>query len=414
MRFEYQGVNDDGHAVSGTVDAVDRASAVSSLAESGCFATSLADQGQAKNTISQKTSDSTKPASKSYISRRPGSKDILAMTGQLSTALQAGLPLLDCLEIIRRQQRKNSMQKLLADIVGRVSSGESLSGAMAAHPKVFSSLYLAMVRVGETGGILEKTTAQLTKLLSREEKIKTHMKNSATYPAILLAVGVASVIVVVTWILPNIVENIIGGSAILPFPTRMLLAMSDLVRNYGLPAAVVIVGLFFLFKKIVATPKGRLRWDGFKLRLPVFGSVLRAIAVGRFAGTLGSLSKGGIPILDGLAVVRNTLGNEALAIRIDIVAEKVKAGSSLAEPLEYAELPPLLVQIAAVGEQTGKLDELLLQASETFDGEADTAINRFMTILPTVLVLLLALVIGFIVAATLLPIVVMELGAAGM
>ena len=336
------------------------------------------------------------------------------MTGQLSTALQAGLPLLDCLEIIRRQQRKNSMQKLLADIVGRVSSGESLSGAMAAHPKVFSSLYLAMVRVGETGGILEKTTAQLTKLLSREEKIKTHMKNSATYPAILLAVGVASVIVVVTWILPNIVENIIGGSAILPFPTRMLLAMSDLVRNYGLPAAVVIVGLFFLFKKIVATPKGRLRWDGFKLRLPVFGSVLRAIAVGRFAGTLGSLSKGGIPILDGLAVVRNTLGNEALAIRIDIVAEKVKAGSSLAEPLEYAELPPLLVQIAAVGEQTGKLDELLLQASETFDGEADTAINRFMTILPTVLVLLLALVIGFIVAATLLPIVVMELGAAGM
>ena len=154
-----------------------------------------------------------------------------------------------------------------------------------------------------------------------------------------------------------------------------------------------------------------MKWDTFKLRIPILGSVLRTIAVGRFARTLGALTQGGVIILEALSVVRDTLGNELLGREIDDVAEKVKRGESLAEPLGGSgNFPPLLVQIVSIGEQTGKLDELLLNAADTFDTDADSAINRFMAIFPALLILLLALVIGFIIAATLLPIVVMQLG----
>jgi type II secretory pathway component PulF len=172
----------------------------------------------------------------------------------------------------------------------------------------------------------------------------------------------------------------------------------------------MVIGFVALRKWTKA--KGKLQWNAFKLRVPVLGTVLRTIAVGRFARTLGALTQGGVTILDALAVVRDTLGNELLAREIDEIAEKVKKGESLADPLEESGyFPPLLVQIVAIGEQTGKLDELLLNAADTFDTDADAAISRFMAIFPAALILILALVIGFIIAAALLPIVMMSLGA---
>jgi type II secretory pathway component PulF len=272
-----------------------------------------------------------------------------------------------------------------------------------------------MIRVGETGGLLEQTTSQLASILGRDEKIKTNMKNASAYPAFVLIIGLVSVAIIITWILPSILATIGGGLAMLPWPTRMLMAMSTLLKNLfstilgWLFITALAAGIFYFFRWIKT--EGRIKWDGFKLRIPVLGSVLRSIAVGRFARTLGALTKGGVIILEALAVVRDTLGNELLGREIDNVAEKVKRGESLAEPLkESGYFPPLLVQITSIGEQTGKLDELLLNAADTFDAEADSAINRFMAIFPALLILMLALVIGFIIAATLLPIIAMELG----
>jgi type II secretory pathway component PulF len=344
------------------------------------------------------------------------SKDILAMTTQLSTALQAGLPLLNGLELICEQQHKAGMKEMLTDITHAVSSGQSLSEAMASHPKVFSPLYLSMIRVGETGGILEQTTAQLAAILSREEKIKTNMKNASAYPVFVLCLGLVSVTVIITWILPNILATIGGGLAALPLPTRILMALSSFARAlftkvYGWVALGLIMGGLYYARRWTKS-EGRIKWDGFKLKVPVLGSVLRSIAIGRFARTLGALTKGGVTILEALSVVRDTLGNELLGREIDTVAEKVRRGEPLAEPLRRSGyFPPLLVQIVSIGEQTGRLDDLLLNAAETFDTEADSAITRFMAIFPAILILLLALVIGFIIAATLLPIVAMELSA---
>lgn len=413
-RFRYTAVDKGGEHVTGTVEAVDRRSAVASLAEKGHFVTELIERS--KSSASEDSQKGLLNLGK-YLklgTGRVNSKDILALTTQLSTALRAGLPMLNGLELILEQQHKPAMREMLGDIVHAVSSGHSLSEAMAKHEYIFSPLYLSMIRVGETGGILDETTAQLAGILTRDDKIKTSMKNASAYPIFVLTVGLISVTIIIGWILPNIIKTIDVGVA-LPLPTRILMAMSGFVRVlftkvYGWIAIVAIVAGFYKLSNWAKT-KGRVRWDTFRLRIPILGSVLRTIAVGRFARTLGALTKGGVTILEALAVVRDTLGNELLGREIDVVAEKVKHGEPLAEPLAESGLfPPLLVQITSIGEQTGKLDEMLLNAAETFDAEADSSINRFMSIFPALLILLLAIIVGFIIVATLLPILMMQLG----
>lgn len=409
-QFSYKAVSTDGTHVSGVIEAVDRKSAVATLADKGQFVLGVTQKS--KDTEDEKTQSLTVDLTTAFrfISQRITSKDILAVTGQLSTALEAGLPLLNALEIICRQQHKTGMKKLFDQLVEAVSSGNSLSHAMSKHPNIFSPLYISMIRVGETGGILDKTTAQLVEILDRDEKIKTNMKNASVYPAIVLGVGIVSVIVILTAVMPKILATISGGMAVLPWPTIAMLWLSDFLKSFGWLCLIVIVASWSYFRKW-SRSSGRLGWDTFKLRIPVLGSVLRTIAVGRFARTLGALTKGGVTILESLSIVRDTLGNELLAGQIDQVAEKVKTGSSLAAPLSQSGFfPPLLVQIISIGEQTGKLDQMLLNAADTFDHEADAAINRFITVFPVILILLLALIIGFIIVAILLPIFMMGLG----
>jgi type II secretory pathway component PulF len=253
-------------------------------------------------------------------------------------------------------------------------------------------------------------------ILGREEKVKANMKTASAYPLFLLILGMLSATIIVTFMLPKILATIDTGVAALPLPTRILMGISDSLRSMFSSAggwavlAGLVVGLIALRRWTKTV--GRVQWDAFKLKIPILGPVLQTIAVGRFARTFGSLTKGGVTVLEALAVVRDTLGNEVLARQIDEVAEKVKRGDSLADPLEQSGyFPPLLIQIVAIGEQTGKLDELLLNAADTFDTDADAAISRFMAIFPALLILLLAVVIGFIIAAALLPIVTMSIGA---
>ncbi len=417
--FFYKAIDKAGEHITGIIEAADRRSAVAVLTNEGRFVMELSDKAQKAQHVSVKKELSLDLAGfLKFGSRRITSKDILAMTTQLSTALQAGLPLMNGLELIRQQQHKAGMKDMLGDLVQAVSSGQSLSEAMAKHSKIFSPLYLSMIKVGETGGILEKTSAQLAAILTRDEKIKANMKNASAYPIFVLCLGIVSVVIVLTSILPRIIQTVGGGMPAMPLPTKILMGISSFLRGLftsvvgWIAIALIAAGIYYLFRW--TRSEGRVKWDAFKLKVPILGSVLRTIAVGRFARTLGSLTKGGVIILEALGVVRDTLGNELLGREIDNVAEKVKRGESLAVPLgQSGYFPPLLVQIVSIGEQTGRLDDLLLNAAETFDNEVDSAINRFMAIFPAILILLLALIIGFIIAATLLPIVVMELGGGG-
>ncbi len=409
--FSYKGVDSVGRSVNGSVEAVDRRGAIAELAQAGRFATEIIERaGAAKASAAGPLSNKLSLFGRARVK----SKDILAITNQLSAALRAGLPILEAIEIIGSQQHKESTKTLLADLADAVRSGQSLSEAMEADGRAFGDLYVSMVRVGETGGILDKTMTQLALLLGRDEKVKSNMKNALAYPIFVLAVGLISVVIVLTMILPQLIETIGTSLSMLPLPTRMLMGLSDFLIRFGWITALAGGGGVYYFVKWKASAPGRLKWDGFILEVPVLGGVLKAIAVGRFARTLGALTKSGITILSALDVVRGTLGNELLGVQIDNVADKVKVGRPLAEPLaESGMFPPLLVQIVAIGEQTGKLDELLLNAADTFDEQADAAITRFMAIFPAILIMILALIIGFIIAATLLPIMAMEFGGIG-
>lgn len=409
--FSYNAVNNSGEAVSGMITAVDRRSAVSELAMKGLFASEMTEK---REKASGGEGVSLLEWLKSFFTRsRVTGKDVLILTTQLSTALRAGLPVLNAMEILIAQQQKPATRELLNHLADAVRSGLSLSDAMAERPRVFSQLYISMVRVGEAGGLLDQTMLQLNKLIARDEKIKSNMKNAAAYPIFVLTVGIASVVIVLTKILPKIVDTIGGGGALLPLPTRMLMGLSDFLIAYGWFVAFLIAVAAYVFTRWKRTSQGRLAWDGFKLRIPILGPVLKTIAVGRFARTLGALTESGITILKALSVVRDTLGNEMLGIQIDDVASRVKGGESVAEPLADSGLfPPLLVQIVSIGEQTGKLDELLLNAADMFDEDADAAVTRFMAVFPAMLIMALAMVVGFIIAATLLPIMGLEIGGA--
>ncbi len=417
-QFSYRAVDRSGAAVNGTIDAADRRAAVCVLTDMGRFVTTVAEAegGAAGSTETTAASPGERRAGSGRI--RVRGRDIVAMTHQFGTAIRAGLPLMACLELLRDQQKKPGMHALLDDLVETVSTGQSLSEAMAKYPHIFSPLYLSMIRVGETGGILEQTTQQLGLILQREEKVKSSLMNASAYPLFVLFLGIVSVSIIVTWILPGVMQTLDVEASALPGPTRLLMGVSAaftaaFTTVQGVVVLVSLVALLIYGWRWLHGA-GRAQWDGFCLKIPILGNVMRTIAVGRFTRTLGALTEGGVTILEALNVVRDTLGNEVLGRAVDHVAEEVRKGSSLADPLDETGIfPPLLVQIVAVGEQTGKLDELLLNAADTFEENADAAITRFMSIFPALLILLLAVVIGFIIIATLLPMVTMQLGGVG-
>ncbi len=408
IRYAYKAMSKEGRPSSGVIEAVDRKSAICLLAQRGHFALEMKEAGPSDAPSAE--SAETAVREPLFTARRISGRDVLLITEQLTTALRAGLPVLQALQIVGQQQTKPAIRKMLEDLAQSVRSGRSLSEAMREYPQAFSTLYCSMVSVGETGGILDETMQQLVRLLSRENKVQSSFKNASAYPAFVLAVGFVSVGIILIWILPRLIEAMGMEPAALPLPTKMLLGLSHFLAWYGwlLAGLLGIAGFFFLRWK--RTSAGRLQWDRFKLKLPLMGHVLRTLAVGRLARTLGSLTKCGIPILNALGVVRDTLGNEVLARQIDHVSDEVKAGSDLATPLGQSGLfDPLLVQIVSIGEQTGKLDEMLLQAAETFDEQADSVLQRYMSLFPAILILLLAAVIFFLIAATLLPIIGMDL-----
>ncbi len=408
--YSYNALDVNGQTVTGSIDAAGRAEAIMSLAKKSIYITNIA---------SAEAKTQAKSHSKLHlpIRRRLRPRVRAVMLRELTTALHAGLPLLPALRVVEQQAESNTTELLVSDLADRVQAGESLSEAIAAHPRDFSPLEVSMIRVGETAGVLDEVMGYLSDFAERDVDIREKIRSATTYPVFVLCLAVISIVVIITVILPRVIGTVTEGMTVtaLPMPTRILLTISDVLRGYGWLIVLALVGGIAGFKAWVARPAGRLAFDRFKLRIPALGTAIRQIAVARFARTLGTLSKAGIQILEALHVLRDTLGNEALAQKIDHVAASIKQGQSIAEPLQQTgEFPPLLIQIIAMGEKTGRLDELLLQTAEAYEKETAASIQRAMTLLPAVLIVLLALVVMFILAAVLLPIIDMQTAIPGM
>ncbi len=332
-------------------------------------------------------------------------RDVMVFTQDLSTLLEAGLPVDRALSILIDAAEKERMKEVLGDILKTLQGGGYLSDALAKHPKVFSTFYVNMVRAGEAGGVLESVLSRLGAFLESSQDLKDYIKSAMVYPIFLVCVGGISIIILLTFVIPkfSIIFSDMGQT--IPFSTRFLLGFSEILRTYWW----VILGgsgaIYFLLRRYLRTPAGRLRLDQNKMNFPVAGGLVKKIEVARFARTLGTLTKSGVPILQALLLVKEIIGNRVIARSMEKVYDRVKEGDRLSKPLsDSGVFPSLAIQMITVGEETGKLDMMLLRVAENYEKMVKDMVKRFISLLEPAMILAMGLVVGFVVISMLMAI----------
>lgn len=332
-------------------------------------------------------------------------KDKVIFVRQFATMIDAGLPLVQCLEILQEQQENANFKRVIRQIKKSVEEGSTLSDAIKAHPKVFDNLFHNLVAAGEVGGILDVILNRLAAYIEKMAKLKKKVKSALTYPAIVVSIAVIVVAVILIFVIPVFSKLFTDAGVKLPAMTLIVMNLSDFVKRYihwiVLGLVLVVIGL----RRIGKTPRGRDLYDRMYLRSPVFGILLRKIAVARFTRTLGTMLSSGVPILDGLEVVASTAGNTVVEKAIRAARTSISEGRPVAEPLEETQVfPPMVTQMIAVGEATGALDNMLGKIADFYDEEVDTAVGSLTSMLEPLLILFLGVTIGFLLVAMYLPI----------
>jgi type IV pilus assembly protein PilC len=332
-------------------------------------------------------------------------KDVAIFVRQFSVMIDAGLPLVQCLEILGTQQDNPNFQKVLFQVRQDVEGGSSLADAMKKHPKVFDDLFTNMIAAGEAGGILDTILKRLATYIEKAVKLKSQVKSALVYPAAVISIAGLVVGVILWKVIPTFASLFAGLGAQLPLPTRIVIGLSNWLVRLMLPLVIgAVVGGYFL-KQYYGTYKGRRVLDRLSLRMPVIGMILRKIAVARFCRTLSTLISSGVPILDGLEITARTSGNAIVEDAIMETRKSVEGGQSLAAPLKQTDVfPPMVVQMISVGEQTGALDSMLSKIADFYEDEVDTAVANLMTLMEPILILFLGTVVGGIVISMYLPI----------
>lgn len=332
-------------------------------------------------------------------------KELAIFTRQFSVMIDAGLPLVQCLEILAGQQENKVFQKVLTNTRGSVEGGATLSAAMRQSPKVFDPLYVNMVEAGETGGILDTILQRLSSYIEKNVKLQRAVKSALVYPVGVLTIA-AGVITLLLWKVVPIFATLFAGLGVaLPLPTRIVIAASNLVGSwFGLLFLVAIVGAIIAVKVWYGTPQGRLAIDTVILRLPVMGILMRKIAVARFTRTLGTLISSGVPILEGLDITAKTAGNAVVEQALFKVRKSLEEGKSLTDPLKDSSVfPGMVTQMIAVGEQTGAMDAMLQKIADFYEEEVDAAVKDLLTALEPIMIVFLGLVVGGVVISMYLP-----------
>ncbi|MBN2212576.1 MAG: type II secretion system F family protein [Sedimentisphaerales bacterium] len=407
--FEYQAITRSGEAVRGHIVADNLDAARDLLTGRGIFPRRL-------EVCAVTVSEGIQARSATEISRlRLSMRERVEFITRLADALEAQLGLLEALSVVQGEKPRPHMRFLVGELIARLKSGESFSEALSHYPRSFSRLHVAIVAGGEATGRLDYMMRQLARLIEQQQQMRSQITTAGLYPCFVLCLGIISVVIIVTWILPQVLATLTSNSSLWPAPTRILIWLSIYLRRWGVLIGAVLVGAVVVWKLWKRTTVGRYVIDSLKLRLPFYGKVQRRWALARFARTWSVLLEGGVGMIEALGVVGGTLGNAALARDIAAMREQVRRGVSPAQAMnEYRWLGGLLGRTVRVGQETGRLAELLKRTADSLDRQTDIAVKRFMTLFPAVLIVLLAGVVGFIVAATLLPIVEMETAMPGL
>jgi type IV pilus assembly protein PilC len=389
--FTYKGVNRAGTAVAGERNAATKAELAAALRREQINVSKLSEKGKEFNIPS--------------FGGGVDAKELAIFTRQFSVMIDAGLPLVQCLEILAGQQENKTFQKILNGVRASVEGGATLSASMKQHEKVFDPLYYNMVEAGETGGILDTILQRLSTYIEKNVKLKRAVKSALIYPIAVMGIA-AMVIILLLWkVVPIFVDLFNGLGVDLPLPTRIVIAMSHFVGSiYGLMIVVFAIGAGVALKFWYATPQGRFAIDTVLLKLPVLGLVLRKIAVARFTRTLGTLISSGVPILEGLDITARTSGNAVVERAIAQTRKAVEAGRSLVDPLKETDVfPGMVTQMIGVGEQTGAMDAMLQKIADFYEDEVDAAVKDLLTALEPVMIVFLGIVVGGIVISMYLP-----------
>ena len=338
------------------------------------------------------------------LPQRVSSKRLAVFTRQFSVMLDAGLPLVQCLEILAEQEDSKVFASIIDKVRGDVEAGASLAEAMRKHPKAFDELYCSMIAAGEAGGILDVILQRLSTYIEKVVRLKNQIRSALIYPSIVITVAVGVVWVILRFVIPTFEQLFAGVGGEMPFITRAVVAASKIVGDYSLLLILLVILAAVAINRYHKTHRGRRVIDGLLLKMPVVGILLRKVAVARFCQTLATLTSSGVPILDGLEITARTSGNAILEDAIMAVRKSVEEGKTLSEPLaETKVFPPMVVQMIHVGEQTGALDQMLAKIAEFYEEEVDTAVAGLTKMIEPILIVFLGIVIGTIVTAMYLP-----------
>ncbi|MEE8282720.1 MAG: type II secretion system F family protein [candidate division NC10 bacterium] len=391
--FAFSGRTRTGQVISGEMEAPNREAVVAQLRRQQVLATSI------------------KPKARDIEISIPGfgakanEKDLAIITRQLATMIDAGLPLVQCLDILAQQQEKKFLKSTLQDIRQDVEGGSTFSAALKKHPKVFSGLYTNMVEAGEAGGILDTILNRLAAYIEKAMTLKKRVKTAMFYPATIVSVALVVVTFLLMYVIPTFEQLFAGFGASLPLPTVIVLKLSNFVQAYILFIIGGLVGTVVGLRMYYRTEGGHRAIDGLLLRLPIFGTLIRKVAVAKFTRTLGTLVSSGVGILDGLDITARTAGNKVVEDAILKARTTIAQGKTIAEPLQASKVfPPMVTQMIAVGEQTGALDRMLNKIADFYDEEVDSSVAGLTSLLEPLLVIFLGVIIGGVVIAMYLPI----------
>lgn len=417
--FRYQHLGSGGVSATAVIDAPDRAAAVRMLRTRGITPSKLEpiSEREARKAASDAGSQliiETKGPSDSAPIRvrgRMNRSEMATFIRELATAVQAGLPMVQSLKTIERQVKAPGQKAIITTIIHEVEHGRSLGEACAKVGKPFNELTISLIRAGEMSGRLGEILEQTANLLDRDLKLRRTLATGSIYPLILFVLIAIAIAVIAGFIVPRIIRGFAGKIATsdLPIPTRIVLSIADFTTGYWWAVAIGAVGLFVFVRYLYRQPASRLSIDRGLLKVPLVGKVLREVAVARFTRTLGTLVTAGLPALTALKITKNTLGNKAMEGVVEQVCEQVSSGKTISDPMERSGyFPSLLTQIIGLGERSGRLPQMLIQAANVFEDRTENSLKVFTSTFPVLMVLVAAIVIGFILAAVLLPLMQLQ------
>ena len=397
--YIYKATDQKGKFVEGHIEAPDHRVAIQQIRNLNYFPIQVS-EGKAKKSFFPSASFKNPD-----FFNRISQKEIMLLTQQLSTLVGAGITLDSSLSSLVKLAEKETIREILSEIQKRVHAGSSFADALAEHPKAFSRLYVNMIRAGEAGGDLTTSLKRLAAYMEKSEELKANILSAMVYPSVLTMVGGSAVVVLITVVIPQFSKLFEEMGQALPLPTKIMLGISSMISNYWwliLTFLILAVSGFVFYLK---TDKGKYRWDSLVLKLPLIGSLVRKIEVSRFTLTMSTLLRSGVPVLPALQIVRSILGNSVIASAMGALQKGLKGGKGLSGPLRQAGVfPSMAVHMITVGETSGALDEMLAKVSETYDKEVELAIKQIVSLIEPIMILIMAVMIGFIVISMLMAI----------